>query len=101
MLVFSSSTLPSNFDFSRFQRATITVEQIEGLRIPSSCVRVFDKQTSVYVISEGVCRIKKIDILFEKDGYCVVSENGENGYIRRYDRLILGDNDLYDGKVID
>ena len=101
MLVFSSSTLPSNFDFSRFQRATITVEQIEGLRIPSSCVRVFDKQTSVYVISEGVCRIKKIDILFEKDGYCVVSENDENGYIRRYDRLILGDNDLYDGKVID
>ena len=101
LLVFSSSSLPKSFDFSRFQRASITVEEIEGLRIPSSAVRVFDGQTSVYVISEGVCRIRKIDILFEKDGYCVVAEGSGSGFIRRYDRLILGDNELYDGKVID
>ncbi len=101
LLVFSSSALPASFDFSRFQRASITVEEIEGLRIPSSAVRVFDGHTSVYVISEGVCRIRKIDILFEKDGYCVVAEGSRSGFIRRYDRLILGDNELYDGKVID
>ena len=101
LLVFSSSTLPADFDFSRFQRAQITVEEVTGLRIPSSCVRVFDGQTSVYIIKEGVCRIKKIDILFEKDGYCIAAEGSGSGYISRYDRIILGDSELYDGKVID
>ena len=101
LLVFSSSTLPRNFDFSRFQRAQVTVEEVKGLRIPSSSVRVFDGQTGVYVIKEGVCRIRKIDILFEKDGYCIAAEGSGSGYISRYDRIILGDNELYDGKVID
>ena len=77
------------------------MEEVKGLRIPSSSVRVFDGQTGVYVIKEGVCRIRKIDILFEKDGYCIAAEGSGSGYISRYERIILGDNELYDGKVID
>ncbi len=101
LIVFSCSNVPVDFDFSRAQRIEVAVSEITGLRVPAASVRVEDGQTIVYIIKEGVCRPKKINILFEKHGYCFVSlpENGE--YLARYDRIIIGEKNLYDGKVID
>ncbi len=101
LIVFSCANVPADFDFSRAQRIEVSVSEITGLRVPAASVRVEDGQTIVYIIKEGVCRPRKINILFEKHGYCFVSlpENGE--YLARYDRIILGDNNLYDGKIID
>lgn len=100
VLVFSCTTIPQDFDFSRVQRAKITFSQTSGLRVPVSSVRVIDGQTSVYVMKKGVCRIKQVNILFEKDGYCVVSEPQNSDDLAVYDRIVLGEKDLYDGKVI-
>lgn len=100
VLVFSCTTLPQNFDFSRFQRAKVTLSEIEGLRIPTSSVRMIDGEPSVYIMKEGVCRVRKVNILFEKDGYYIVSADGGSEYISKYDRIIIGDSALYDGKVV-
>ena len=84
------------------QRAKLTVAEISGLRVPSSAVRVLDGgQTIVYIIKEGVCRPRNITILFEKSGYCVVAEAKTKNDVDLYDRIITGDKNLYDGKVID
>ena len=101
LIVFSCANMPSGFDFSRTQRIEVAVAEIAGLRVPAASVRVENGQTIVYIIKEGVCRPRKINILFEKNGYCFVSlpENGE--YLMRYDRIIIGEKNLYDGKVID
>ncbi len=102
LLVFSCSYIPEGFDFSRVQRAKLTVAEISGLRVPSSAVRVLDGgQTIVYIIKEGVCRPRNITILFEKSGYCVVAEAKTKNDVDLYDRIITGDKNLYDGKVID
>ena len=42
LLVFSSSYMPADFDFSRIQRAKLTVAEISGLRVPSSSVHVLE-----------------------------------------------------------
>jgi hypothetical protein len=102
LLVFSCSHIPAGFDFSRMQRAKLTVAEISGLRVPASSVRVLDGgQTIVYIIKEGICRPRNINILFEKSGYCVVAEAKTKSDLDLYDRIITGDLDLYDGKVID
>ena len=102
LLVFSCSYIPDGFDFSRLQRAKITVSEISGLRVPAASVRVLENgQTIVYIIKEGVCRPRNINILFEKGGYCVVSVANSRSDLDLYDRIITGDNNLYDGKVID
>ena len=102
LLVFSCSNIPAGFDFSRMQRAKLTVAEVSGLRVPSSSVRVLaDGQTIVYIIKEGICRPRNINILFEKSGYCVVAEAETKSDLDLYDRIITGDLDLYDGKVID
>lgn len=102
ILVFSCSNIPSGFDFSRMQRAKLTVSEVSGLRVPSSSVRVLDGgRTIVYIIKEGICRPRNINILFEKSGYCVVAEAQTKEDLDLYDRIITGDTELYDGKVID
>ncbi len=102
LLVFSCSYVPDGFDFSRVQRAKLTLSGISGLRIPSSSVRVLeDGQTIVYIIKEGVCRPRNVNILFEKGGYCIVAEAETRSDLDLYDRIITGDSKLYDGKVID
>jgi hypothetical protein len=102
LLVFSCSHIPEGFDFSRIQRAKLTVAEVSGLRVPSSSVRVLDDgQTIVYIIKEGICRPRNIKILFEKSGYCVVAEAQTKSDLELYDRIITGDKNLYDGKVID
>lgn len=100
VLVFSCTSVPKDFDFSRVQRAEIAFSETSGLRVPSAQIRVIDGKTCVYIMRKGVCRIREVDIIFEKDGYCIVSETQKSGYISAYDRIVLGDNDLYDGKVI-
>ncbi len=102
LLVFSCSYIPEGFDFSRIQRAKLTVAEISGLRVPSASVRVQkDGTTIVYIIREGVCRVRNINILFEKSGYCVVSNPETVSDLDLYDRIITGDTWLYDGKVLD
>jgi hypothetical protein len=102
LLVYSCMYVPDEFDFSRIQRGKVTVAEISGLRVPASSVRVLpDGQTIVYIIKEGVCRPRSIEILFEKGGYCVVSKENTGSNIDLYDRIITGDKNLYDGKVID
>lgn len=100
LLVFSCTSVPNDFDFSRNQRAQITISETSGLRVPSSSVRVIDGQTSVYIMKKGVCRIRHVDIIFEKDGYCIVSEPQNADDISVYDRIVIGEKELYDGKVI-
>ena len=102
LLVFSCAHIPAGFDFSRMQRAKLTVAEVSGLRVPASAVRVLeDGQTIVYIIKEGICRPRNINILFEKSGYCVVAEAETRNDLDLYDRIITGDLNLYDGKVID
>jgi len=102
LLTFSCTYMPDDFDFSRIQRAKLTVAEISGLRVPASSVRVLeDGQTIVYIIKEGICRPRNINILFEKGGYCVVSEADTRSDLDLYDRIITGEKNLYDGKVID
>ncbi len=101
IIVFSCDRMHTKLDFSRIQRARITISEITGLRVPASSVRVENGQTIVYIIKEGVCRQRKITILFEKSGYCIVEEPQSSDFLCVYDRIIIGEQDLHDGKVID
>lgn len=100
LLVFSCSLLPTDFDFMRKQNAEITVKTYEGYKIPASSVRVSREngQTYVYIFKKGFAAVRNITPVFEKDGYLLIKDGEE---IRIYDRLIIGEPELYDGKMID
>lgn len=104
LLVFFSSSLPRDFDVTRCQRMEAVKEEYSGLRIPTSVVRVKDGVTYVFILKEGVAREREIEILWEQNGYFIVSESfegrSERGNLRLNDLLILDNEELYDGKFI-
>lgn len=103
IITFCADRTPENFDFVRHQRMKITVSETTGLKVPVPAVRVIDGNTGVYILYDGVARIRNINILTESGGYYIVedSEQKTKEWLYLYDRIIMDEKNLYDGKVID
>ena len=94
VLVFSTDIL-SEDPGSRKQTVSVVMERIEGLRVPVSAVRTNDEdQTGVYILKDNRVTFRRIQILAEKDGSCIVKEYApdEEGYsemLHKYDSMII------------
>jgi hypothetical protein len=116
--VFSSSTLPDNFEYVRKQPIRLVYESYSGLRVPKDTVRVIDGVKGVFVTGGTMVRFKMINDVYsfgdyyivdpEKDNYPkvvkskVTTEDGEEKVtyypvLSLYDRIIVGTDELYDG----
>ena len=102
LLVFYSSSLPRSFDTTRTQRMQASRGSYTGFRIPSEVVRAENGTTFVYVFHEGVAEKRKVKLLWEQNGYYIVSsEINEPGWLKLNDLIILNDTKLYPNKFID
>ncbi len=102
LLVFYSSSMPRDFDMTRVQRMQATRGSYEGFRIPAEVVRAEKGKTFVYVFKEGYAVRREVAILWEQNGYYIVSSNaGNNGnMLALNDLVIINDTDLYENKFI-
>ncbi len=95
MLVFSTDIQSAEIGSARKQTVSVTMEKTTGLRVPISAVRTDDdNNTGVYILKNNKVTFRKIDILTEGDGYCIVREYApdEEGYVEmlhQYDNLII------------
>ena len=75
-----------------------------GYRIPADEVRVIDGATFVYIFDEGSARLREVSILWEANGYYIISDSyespSENPVLKLNDLIIIGEKNLYDGKII-
>jgi hypothetical protein len=102
LLVFYSSSLPRSFDTTRTQRMQAIKGSYTGFRIPAEVVRAADGKTFVYIFHEGVAEKREVKILWEQNGYYIVSsEDTSAGMLKLNDLIILNDTKLYENKFID
>lgn len=102
LLVFYSSTLPRSFDTIRTQRMQANRGSYTGFRIPAEVVRADEGTTFVYIFYEGVAEKREVNILWEQNGYYIVSaEDTGPGMLKLNDLIILNDTKLYENKFID
>ena len=102
LLVFYASSLPRGFDTTRTQRMQANRGSYTGFRIPAEVVRAENGTTFVYVFHEGVAEKREVRILWEQNGYYIVSaENTGSGMLKLNDLIILNDTKLYENKFID
>ncbi|MBQ3490323.1 MAG: hypothetical protein IJA86_07015 [Clostridia bacterium] len=103
LLVFYSSSMPRDFDITRVQRMQATRGSYEGFRIPTEVVRADKGKTFVYVFKEGCAVRREVIILWEQNGYYIVSANKDNNdnMLALNDLIIINDTDLYENKFID
>lgn len=110
--VFECRSLPYDFDYMRLQPVQICATDYTGFEIPISSIRIVDGYEGVYVLDEVTVAFRRVNILYEYDGYflctgeaAVPDETGENGesvypWIKLNDIIISEGKDLYIGKVI-
>lgn len=102
LLVFYSSSLPRSFDTTRTQRMQAVKGSYTGFRIPAEVVRAADGKTFVYIFHEGVAEKREVKILWEQNGYYIVSSHDTSpGMLKLNDLIILNDTKLYENKFID
>ena len=104
MLVFRSDSTPAGFDYHRVQRVEITVATTQGFYVPESALvtRTVDgeEQQGVYVFKNSIVRFRRIEVIRQGDGYCIVArpEDSEITELTGKDVLITSGRNLYDGK---
>lgn len=103
VLVFETGTLPSDFNFLRHQTVQIVREYYTGCRIPISALRVVNGQPGVYVLRGSKVEFKKVEPLYEYDGYIISADKSgsDSSYLAKNDFIITKGKDLYDGKIIE
>ena len=89
VLLFSSSDLPEGFTYLRAQQVRIEYQVFQGYRIPVEAVRHYDGMTGVYTLHGGYVYFRRINVLYEGEGFYVVSkyEDIEPGKPKTYKRL--------------
>lgn len=111
ILVFSCSTMPADFDYTRYQGVKLDISFTEGYRVPKQAlVTLTDKESGeekrgVYILSASVVYFKRVEIISEGEGYYIVSKldrDNENWreYLNLNDLIILDPDGMYDGRVL-
>ena len=80
-LIFSSSVMPSGFEYTRMQPVTINVRKYEGYRVPLSAVRIVEYDgvsvEGVYILYGNTVYFRRIDIILSQDGYVLCRSKTE------------------------
>ena len=105
LLILSAGAMPEGFSYLRVQNIEITTRVRDGLRVPAEAIRVIDGQTCVYIVRGGMVELRRVEILLEREGDCIVAAGLEAGedetpYLALYDEVITAGKGLYEGKVL-
>lgn len=105
VLIFRTDVLPAGFSYLRNQTVQIVKSSFTGYRVPVSAVRIVDGVKGVYILRGSKVQFRKIETLFEYDGYFIVKERDESAedkasWLAKNDFVIVKGKDLYDGKIV-
>ena len=113
-VVLSSSKFLSETTLLRRQTVELVLRSQEGLRVPAGAVRTeartdeetgeTDWEVGVYALVGLQAEFKPVEILDQRDDYCVVSpvdSDNASDILRSGDQVIIAGAEIYDGMVID
>ena len=105
VLIFRTDILPDDFSYLRDQTVQVVKSSFTGYSVPVSAVRIVDGVKGVYILRGTKVQFRKVETLFEYDGYFIVRERDEDAedkasWLAKNDFVIVKGKDLYDGKII-
>lgn len=92
--ILRTDVMPEDFSYSREQNFDLIYESESGLCVPDSALRVSeDGRIGVYILKDNKTTFREIDIITEKEGYCLVIRRTPDTVLYEtslhlYDRII-------------
>ncbi len=101
VVILKSDYVLDNLTTSRVTEIKINFKNYNGLKINSDAIRFYDNSKGVYIIRDQQITFKPINIIYEGNGYVIISENTEGtSTVRCFDEVIVEGVELYDGKPV-
>lgn len=106
IMLFSCGIVGEELSSLRVQQVSVVSRNVTGYRIPVSAVCELGGSTGVYILKDGMASFRKVVILYEGDGYYIVSAENRNSdgyyvYLALNDNIIINCKNMYEGKVIE
>lgn len=99
--IFECDTFSSDFVDGRVVQVKLLMDSYDGIRIPTSAIRIVDNKAGVYIRNGIKVEFKQIKQMISEEDYTLVEDTSDlDGYISLYDTVIVEGKDLYDGKII-
>ena len=101
IVLLKSSAMSENLAVARTCTVQIKFRTITGLRLNSKAIRHNENhELGVYIISGEQIRFKKINIIYEGNGFCLTEYNDSDPeYLQFYDEVVVEGKELYDSKL--
>ena len=101
VVVFSCNEMNSELATMRSGPMTVVTKEYDGLRVPSSALRVVDSKRGVYVITGMQVKFVEVNVLYKDDSYMICEkQTSDESVLRLYDEVIVKGKNLYDGKIV-
>ncbi|MEG1743539.1 MAG: HlyD family efflux transporter periplasmic adaptor subunit, partial [Clostridia bacterium] len=107
VLVFSSSEIIDNFNYTRTQSVNITESSFSGIKIPVSALRMIDGKSGVYALDGNVVVYKQATVLYQENGYyiCALPDKNNLSYVDKnklslYDAIVVSGKNIFVGKIL-
>lgn len=105
VLIFRTNILPEGFNYLRHQTVQVVQSAYTGYRIPASAIHIVNGKPGVYILRGSQVSFRRIEPLYEYDGYIIVKERDESSpkrgdWLAKNDFVITKGKDLYDGKIV-
>ena len=81
--------------------ADVVYSEHTGLRVPLKAVHMDDDgQSYVYVVTAAQLEKKPIEIIYQTDDYCLVTQSAESNALRAGNEIVVTGKGLSDGQVV-
>ena len=102
IVLLKSSAMSENLAVTRTCTVQIKFRTVTGLRINSKAIRFNENNDQgVYVVSGEQIKFKKINIIYEGNGFCLTQYNDSDPeFLQFYDEVVVEGKDLYDSKLL-
>jgi len=101
LLVMECATNIADFTKVRDVEADIVVETYSGLRVPQKSLRVNEGNEGVYCLIDSQVKFKRIEKLFEKEGYAIVKyDTSDTKSLLLYDEIVVSGKELTNKKIV-
>ncbi len=100
--IFSCNITDGAFATLRTVSITVVLDSCKGIKLPNRSIRIVYDNIGVYVVSAGIIKFKKVEIVKTFDNYtvCKLDETGSANSLRLYDEVVDKGKNLYDGKTV-
>ena len=100
--VHSTKYVDSIYNTSKVS-AELFIESADGIKVPSTALRVIDGQQGVYVVRLGVARFAPVDLIYNNKEWAVIEPVTNKGYdieLKIYDEVIVNTRGIEEGEVV-